>query len=571
MNSTVSTAGKRNAVDAGFSRLAADSLWNMWAGTGDLWGLIEDTKEENMLKHTPRLGFLPARLAPLLLVVLALLAAACNQHAFSSNGHGEYSWTHGPRKVVVKSLGEIEFSPDDADVARLSSDGYLMVEESIGWDSKIIEFSAGANGQVQKRLLLDGKEQPFDATSQAWMRRLLPEVIRRTGLSAESRARRILETGGYRALANELDQIVSSSAAARYVEIAFETGSLTENEQVDLLRRLPRFVHSDSQRTDLLRQLSGRSLSESMRAPYFDAVDSIGSNSNRTYLLSELLANDAADIPFMVRLLESAGRIGSDSDKARLLSEAVTKLPQDAAVRETFLSAVTRIGSDSNKTHVLQALLRAADQDSELLVAMLETSHTIGSNSNKSALLAQAARHAGRNAGIREAFFTAAETIGSNSDRLHVLASVLESPEVDAATLSRLYRAGASMGSDSNKADLLVRSLPAYRNDPEARRAFFTMAGTIGSSSNRSHVFAAMLDLPSLDAETVLALIESTESIGSDSDKAEVLSRAAPRRDSDPRIQPRLLRAAKTIGSDSSYRRVMSALQPNGGESRGED
>jgi hypothetical protein len=54
----------------------------------------------------------------LLLAALVILGSACNEHAYSSNGQGEYSWMHGPRKVVVKSLGEIEFTPDDGDVAR---------------------------------------------------------------------------------------------------------------------------------------------------------------------------------------------------------------------------------------------------------------------------------------------------------------------------------------------------------------------------------------------------------------------------------------------------------------------
>lgn len=517
-------------------------------------------------------GLLHAMLSPVhlmaLSIVVAFLASGCNQHGFSSYGDGEYFWELGPRRVNVKALGEVDFTSDDADVARLSTDGYLMIEESVGWDSKIVEFSPGANGQVRKRLLIEGKEQAFDAESLAWLRRLLPEVLRRTGLAAETRARRIIETGGYPALAAELDRMPSSSAAARYVEVALGLDVFTEDEQADLLRSLSRYVHSDSQRTTLLRQMSARAASESMREPYFDAVDLIGSNSNRTYLLTELLTQLEPEPVFMVRLLESVSRIGSDSNKAHVLVEAAAKLPPDAATHDTFLNAAMTIGSDSNKTRVLEALLPVAEQRPELLAGMFEASHAIGSDSNRSSLLSQAAKHATDPRG-REAFFTATETIGSNSNRLHVLSSVLDT-EVDAATLSRLYRAGASMGSDSNKADLLIRSLPAYRSDPEARQAFFTMADTIGSSSNRAGVFLAMLDLPVLDPETILALIDSTQTIGSDSQKADVLAHVAQRRETDPRIGPRLRQAAKTIGSDSAYRRVTSELQPPGDNSRGE-
>jgi len=536
-----------------------------------------------MTKSTRVLGLSPVQLPPpiaaekqatrllhALLVVLAVLGAACNEYSFASDGEGEYAWSHGPRKILVKALGEIEFTPDDGDVARLSSDGYLMIEESIAWDSKIIEFSPGPDGKVQKRLLVEGKQQPFDAQSLAWMRRLLPEVIRHTGLAAESRARRILESGGYKALSAELERIDRGSAASRYVEVAFQSNLLSEDEQADLLRNLPDYVHSDSRRTDLLRGLSGRAGSEPLRGAFFDAVDSIGSSSNRTHLLSELWASSDKDPAFAKRLLESASHIGSDSNKAELLMDAAAELPPDAAVREAFFAAAGTIGSASNKSTVLRALLTRAEQDRELLAPLLEASHGIGSESNKASLLAEAARYAGSTAQVREAFFTAAETIGSNSNRQHVLSAVLDSGQVDAETLARLYRAGTSMGSDSNKADLLMRSVAAYREDPEVRQAFFTMAGTIGSSSNRASAFAALLELSSLGADTVLALIESTESIGSDSNKADVLARVAQRRDTDPRIAVRLQRAARTLGSDSAYRRVMSELEGDAKRSQGE-
>jgi hypothetical protein len=511
-----------------------------------------------------------ALLLPALLAALLLFSTACHDYSFASDGEGQYAWSYGPRRILVKALGEIEFTPDDADVARLSSDGYLMIEESMAWDSKILEFSLGADGKVHKRLLVEGKEQPFDGQSLAWMRRLLPEVIRHTGLSAETRARRILEGGGYRALAGELEHIERSSAAARYVEVAFASNLLSEGDRADLLGDLAGYVHSDSRRTDLLRRLSAQAASEPLRGPYFDAVDSIGSNSNRTQLLSEVWSASSKDPETARRLLESVGRIGSDSNKAQLLMQAAADLPAQPAVRESFFAAAGMIGSDSNKTSVLRALLPRAEQDPELVAPLLEASHTIGSDSNKASLLTEAARFAGATAKIREAFFTAAETIGSNSNRTQVLSAVLDSGQIDAPTLARLYRAGTSMGSDSNKADVLIRSVPSYREDPGVRQAFFTMAGAIGSSSNRANAFASLLERPSLDAETVLAMLESTESIASDSNKADVLARVAQRRDSDPRIPERLQKAARTLGSDSAYRRVMSEMQPEAGRSRGE-
>jgi hypothetical protein len=514
---------------------------------------------------TPRRGFLP-----LLLLASLLLVTACHQYSFSAEREGEYVWAHGPRKILVKALGEIEFTPDDSDVTRLSPDGYLMIEESLVWNSKIIEFSAGLQGQVQKRLLVDGKEQPLDAAALAWQRRLLPEVIRHTGFAAETRARRFLEAGGYPALAAEVERLGSDSVRARYFNEAIRSASLSEQEQADLLRDIGRLMGSDSRRANLLRQFSSRVRDEPLRGAFFDALDRIGSDSRRANLLRELLEANGEDAELLRRLLVSAGRIGSDSNRARLLVDAASRLPAGPLVQDAFFDAARGIGSDSNKTRVLRALLPRAAEDRELFLSLLDTSRTIGSDSNKAALLAEAAAHgalAGNAGEVREAFFRASETIGSNRGRLQVLAAVFDNPPVDAPTLTRLYRAGSSIGSDSNKADLLIRSLSSYDDGPEVRQAFFALADTISSNSNRANVFAAMLDRPSLSPETILALIQSTESIGSDSNKAEVFTRVAQRGNADPRVEQRLQQAAKTLGSDSAYRRVMSELRRGRAES----
>ena len=314
---------------------------------------------------------------PLLLCLLLALTTACGHYSMRfSDDDGEYAWSHGPRRVSVKVLGDVEFTESDRDVARLSPDGYLLIEELVAWDSKVLQFSPGPNGTVATKLLVNGDEHPMDAEARAWMGRLLPEVIRQTGFDAEKRVQRILAKGGMDALAAEIPQVHSGRVRARYVEEAFLRGSVGEEGQLRLLRQAPNWIGSDSRLAELLAALRPRAQSEPLRGAFFDAAGRIGSDSRKADLLRDILSQEGSDIVVVRRVLQLAQGIGSDSRKADLLADAVRYVGQDEAARQAFFAAARSVGSDSKKTQALQAMLDDSGNDPAVLTPLIETADT---------------------------------------------------------------------------------------------------------------------------------------------------------------------------------------------------
>ena len=106
----------------------------------------------------------------------------------------EHRSTHdnGNRRFELSMRGKIWFSDDDRDIERLEPGGRLMIEERLRFGpERMIIITAAPNGDLQRTFIVDGQSRPFDATAQAWLGTVLPDIIRETGVGAVERVKRI--------------------------------------------------------------------------------------------------------------------------------------------------------------------------------------------------------------------------------------------------------------------------------------------------------------------------------------------------------------------------------------------
>ena len=95
-----------------------------------------------------------------------------------------------------------------------------------------------------------------------------------------------------------------------------------------------------------------------MRAAFFAAVNTIGSDGDRARVLSQALKQSKVTPETVVAAIDSAAAVGSDRDKSSVLLIAAERHASNPAVRSALVKALKSVQSDGDSRRVSAALLR---------------------------------------------------------------------------------------------------------------------------------------------------------------------------------------------------------------------
>ena len=418
--------------------------------------------------------------------VLIVSSACYDNQQISWSRNGEFEWRHGPRTVFVKHLGEIGFADNDEDVLRVSSGGYLFIQESVLLDSRSLEFTRQPDGSVGRRFVVNGEETAMDREVRAWMERMLPEILRRTGINASKRAARILDRQGFEALFAEVRLLSRDTDRVRYLREAIESGGLTEDQKLRIVRDMTTaFFMSDSKKSAVLSDWAPEYSDVELLAGLLKAGETIGATSIRTRFALSLIELHCGSAEKMGMILSTVKRIGSDSHKAKVLGVATDCLSRDDHFREAFFTALNSIRSDSHKSSVLRKVVEksAGTPASSSVARRSELANQLGSNETvKSALLSGSHDVYIEDPRVSKEFYGAVDRIGSNSIRASVLSAVARQSAMGKATLLRVIESAERLLSDSIKADILMQIAHVGSKDAEVSMRLRQAAETIRSS-----------------------------------------------------------------------------------------
>lgn len=347
--------------------------------------------------------------------------------------------------LEVEGEGRFRFNEGEDDLVTL--DGSLEIEETQDGVTRSVRFT-GDGDRIVRAFTVDGETVPDDADTRQWLARLVPALLRATGIDAKDRVARLWRKGGADAVLAEIDLIATDHVRARYLGLLFEQGALPEPalaralaaageidsdyEQrgalsaalahqvltVDAQRTVYGFaaaLDSDYERRQLL-EAALPTLAKDPRAAdhWIDALDSMASDYEHRVALAALVEEVALDLAQSVRLLESAGRIESDYERRVILERAAARL---AAVREAapaFARAATGIDSDYEARQALVALVEAMDPTPTNCTAVLEAMGNIDSDHEAGAVLAALAARMPADAELIERYRASARRLGGH-------------------------------------------------------------------------------------------------------------------------------------------------------------
>jgi beta-lactamase regulating signal transducer with metallopeptidase domain len=506
----------------------------------------------------------PAPLAPSAplspMAPLAALAPVASQQ--SGETHVEFTTQNGWTSLKLKIDGAIEFSDDDHDVKSLSPHGHFTLEEGSWLSGRGYDVRADAAGNLTKTYSAARTSKPLDDEGRAWLGRLLPQVIRDTGIGAGPRVARILRQGGPPAVIAEIGLIHGDGSRRIYLEQLFSQAALN-TEQLKDSAKLIREISSDGDKGQVLITVDGNYFTGDLRPYLFDAAESIHSDGDKRRVLSDIISKDAGNIESLVRAARAAGHIPSDGDKAEVLVEIVGPYRANDELHMVYFEAVNSISSDGDHARVLSKLLQAHGDDHDTLARVLRSAEKISSDGDKARVLREAVSSYRDDQAMRKAFFDAANSISSDGDHQQVLVTLVHRQEIGTDTLGGIANSAQRISSDGDKARVLVDLAGA--NIEPVRDAFFAAADSIHSDGDRCRVLIALLDKPGTSSTMATAAIQSATGISSEGDMARVLLDAASRYPNDPGVNAALRKAVESLHSDGEYRAVMSEIERHRG------
>jgi beta-lactamase regulating signal transducer with metallopeptidase domain len=476
--------------------------------------------------------------------------------------HTEIVTRNGWNSLTLKVNGTIEFTDDDRDIKTLSPNGDFRLEEGRWFSSRAYEVKADSAGNLTRTYTVGWDKKPLDDEARAWLGRVLPQIIRDSGIGAGPRIARILRQGGPQAVITEIGLIHSDGSRRVYLELLFSQTTLNPSQLKDAAK-LIRGISSDGDKARVIMNVGTKYLTDELRPYIFEAAQSISSDGDKRRVLSDFVSKDGGSGDTLVSVARAAKHISSDGDKAEVLIEVADSYRATDELRAAYFQAVNSISSDGDHARVLLKLLGKNGDDTDTLVRLLRSAQKISSDGDKARVLEEAASHYRDEEPVRKAFFDAANSISSDGDHQQVLVTLVHRAGMGAATLGGIANSAQRISSDGDKAHVLVE-LAGGDIEP-VRDAFFAAADSIHSDGDHSRVLIVLLDRPGTSSVLVIGAIQSATGISSDGDKGRVLMDAADRYSKDPGVNAALRKAIESLHSDGQYRAVMSEITRRAG------
>jgi hypothetical protein len=282
-------------------------------------------------------------------------------HDDQDNHHWHLAWITPACKVDWTSDGEVWYSDNGKDVARLSPGAMLTVIEQDGPHTRRVEFYQ-KGGMLDRTYMVDGVQQQWDGSAADWFADLLVQVDHTTGMLASVRFPAMMANGGPSAVINDLMD-ASDAAKRAYMKKLINSTKLNADQSCQVAT-LAEHMNSDYERTELLIDVADQIdfASPTCRQSYFNAVNGISGDYDRSRALTAAIEHGPKSGPgldaFAIAAITSAREISSDHEKAHVLVTLASRSSTADTVRTAYLTTARTIASDTERARALTALIR---------------------------------------------------------------------------------------------------------------------------------------------------------------------------------------------------------------------
>lgn len=338
--------------------------------------------------------------------------------------------THG---FTVRVHGSLTINDAEDDVTTVTH--WAAIEERREGVKRTMTFKLEKDGQVSRSYTVGGRPVPVDDEARRWLARVLPVMLRETGLQREQRIDRLMAKAGpaaaHRAVIDEMKLILSAHSRRKYAQSLLARGPLPAAEF----------------------------------APLMAVVADIDGDYDKRQVLNTLIDKQTLTPALQVEVLKRVAQMDSDYEQRSVLVAMAPKLIAEPAVAAAWQGVLRAMESDHERGEVVRALVRREAGSPAVIELALSSAREIAGDFERAGALAQISRHLGTPSTAQVmAYADAASGIRSDFERRNALEALVKRAALDKAGYERVLAAMKGMQSDHEIRQVLVtiaRQMPA--------------------------------------------------------------------------------------------------------------
>jgi len=134
----------------------------------------------------------------------------------------------GPSCVVMQNVGTVTFAADDSGIQSISPGGRVHIVEWVGKAKRSYTAAVDADGTLRESFCTCRRDRSV-ATGAAWLRTVIPRIVREDAAVAPGRARRIRQRSGVAGVLAEVNAARGGEAKTAYLDALLDEGGLTRD------------------------------------------------------------------------------------------------------------------------------------------------------------------------------------------------------------------------------------------------------------------------------------------------------------------------------------------------------
>lgn len=365
----------------------------------------------------------------------ALLALAASLGSFAPAVQAETIWsrlfgrgeslryeintpTHG---FTVRVHGSLTVNDTEDDITTVTN--WAAIEERREGVKRSMTFKLEKDGQVTRSYAVAGRPAPLDDEAKRWLARVMPVMLRETGLHREQRVDRLLAKGGHRAVIEEMKLILSSHSRRQYVQSLLGRGPLPATEF----------------------------------SPLMSVIADMDGDYDKRQALTALINKQVLNPAQQVDVLKRAATMGSNYEQRSVLVALASKVSPDATVASAWQATLRTMESDHERGEVVRALVRREAGTAGIMDLALTSAREIGGDFERATALATLAKHLGTPTAAQvSAYAEAAGGIRSDFERRNALEALVKRASLDKSGYEQVLAAMKGMQSDHEIRQVLV-------------------------------------------------------------------------------------------------------------------
>lgn len=517
-------------------------------------------KAQNMKNKSIIMGIAIALLAIFSLVNEAQAQRSRSSTSISSSSNnGKHTITHksGSQRLNVEYEGEIEFSEDDKSIKSISRGGYLFIRKTSFGNRREVLAEPNSDGTVSYEYRVGRRKEEWNKEAEEFLADMLLEVIRTTGIGAESRVNRFYKKGGLDGVLKEISSIRGDHVSQIYLRVLLDEQDLNDNELEKLAAYVPRELDSDHYITEVFKDHSDKFFkNEKTTEAFLNAIDRMDSDHYVSIILKRAMKEDLSEAA-TIKVLSAADIMDSDHYKTQVFQDLMKRRDLSDNLIDQIVKSAADIDNDHYATIVLKKALDRPNLSDKAFENLMDAVSNIDSDHYATETFRSMLNSRQVSDKVVEAVMSKLEYMDSDHYRNIIINDLFDNQSISSKYFDNILNTVNDINSDHYASQILVKVLKDRDLDSDAYAKVLSRVADIDSDHYKVNILKNVLKERDLKKDHLVSILKVADSIGSDYYKSEVLRGACSAvQDADESVKSQFKRVAKGIRSDTYYGRV---------------